>query len=213
MKCNKENLTLYAITDSRFATSKSLAELVEDAILGGATMIQYREKTLTGDALISDARAIFEVCKAHNTPFIINDYVWLAIELDADGVHVGQSDLEVKEARNLLGPDKIIGVTAKTVEQAIKAEQNGASYLGSGAVFGTTTKLDAKPMSMELLKEITTSVSIPVVAIGGITTGNIHKLEGSGIAGVAVVSGLLRLRLYVTLIVTVSHAFFIGKFL
>jgi len=182
---------LYAITDrSWLAENESLAEAVEDAILGGATIIQLREKHLDYNELRELALSVQKVCQKYNVPFIINDNVELAAEIDADGVHVGQSDTSVEKARKILGPDKIVGATAKTVEQAKTAEAQGADYLGSGAVFGTTTKLDAKFMTMELLKEITASVNIPVVAIGGITAENVGKLRGSQIAGPAVVSGI-----------------------
>ena len=186
----KKCLALYAVTDSRWAIEKTLIEQVEDAICGGVTMVQLREKDLSEDDFFKKALEVKAVCRKHNVPLIINDNVLLAKKIDADGVHVGQSDLEVSEARKILGPDKIIGVTAKTVEQAKIAEASGADYLGSGAVFGTATKSDAKSMSLDLLREITASVSIPVVAIGGIDEGNISKLKGTGIAGVAVVSGI-----------------------
>ena len=186
----REQLALYAITDSRLATKQTIYEQVEDALKGGVTMLQLREKNAEYDSLREEALQIQKICKKYDVPLIINDDVKLAKEIDADGVHVGQSDLEAGQARKILGPDKIIGVTAKTVEQAIKAAEAGADYLGSGAVFGTVTKADAKPMTMELLKEIVASVKIPVVAIGGIDETNIEKLAGTGIAGVAVVSGI-----------------------
>jgi len=163
---------------------------IEDSLKGGVTLLQLREKQLTGEALKEEALKVQKICKKYNVPLIINDDVFLAKEIDADGVHVGQSDIQADEARRILGPDKIIGVTAKTVSQAKAAQAAGADYLGSGAVFGTTTKLDAKPMTMDLLKEIVGSVDIPVVAIGGIDETNIEKLKGTGIAGVAVVSGI-----------------------
>lgn len=185
---------LYAITDRRWLTHMSendeLAAQVEQAILGGITMLQLREKALSGEALKKEAIVIQQLCKRYNIPFIMNDYVELAKELQADGVHIGQSDCSVKKAREILGPDYIIGVTAKTVEQAQLAYEQGADYLGSGAVFGTTTKLDAKPMTQELLHQITQSVPIPVVAIGGIQAQNVTQLSGSGIAGVAVIGGI-----------------------
>lgn len=186
----REQLALYAITDSRLATKQTIYEQVEDALKGGVTMLQLREKNAEYDSLREEALQIQKICKKYDVPLIINDDVKLAKEIDADGVHVGQSDLEAGKAREILGPDKIIGVTAKTVEQATKAAEAGADYLGSGAVFGTVTKADAKPMTMELLKEIVASVKIPVVAIGGIDETNIGKLAGTGIAGVAVVSGI-----------------------
>ena len=163
---------------------------VEQAILGGATMVQFREKELTGARLEQDARAVQAVCRKHGVPFIMNNDVDLAQKLDADGVHVGQSDLPAAEARRRLGPAKIIGVTARTVAEAQAAEAAGADYLGSGAVFGTSTKKDARTMTVERLREIAESVSIPVVAIGGIGAGNIAQLAGSGVDGVAVVSAI-----------------------
>ena len=190
MKLKRENLALYAVTDGRWAVKQSLPEQVEAAILGGVTMVQIREKELDYQAFLEEAKVIQAICKRYKVPLIINDNVELALELDADGVHVGQSDLEAQKARKILGEDKIIGVTAKTVEQAKAAEAAGADYLGSGAVFGTSTKADAKPMDLSLLKEITSSVSIPVVAIGGIDESNAHKLKDTGIAGMAVVSGI-----------------------
>lgn len=188
---DREDLKLYAITDrSWMKEGDTLGELVEQAILGGATIVQLREKYLMGEELKALALEIQRVCKLYRVPFIVNDDVALAKEIDADGVHVGQSDMAVKEARALLGMDKIVGATAKTIEQALAAEKEGADYLGSGAVFGTTTKLDAKPMSMELLNAICEAVRIPVVAIGGIEESNIEQLKNTKIAGAAVVSGI-----------------------
>lgn len=184
-------LRIYAITDrSWLKDNQTLAEAVEQAILGGASIVQFREKQLEGQELIDTAKSVQEICKQMNVPFIINDNVQLALDLDADGVHVGQSDMAVKDARALLGPDKIIGATAKTIEQAQKAESEGADYLGSGAIFGTTTKTDALPMTPELLDSICDNVDIPVVAIGGIDKNNIALLKDVTIAGVAIVSGI-----------------------
>lgn len=170
--------------------TEALAMAVEQAILGGATMVQFREKELTGAQLEQDARAVQAICRKHGVPFIMNNDVALAQKLDADGVHVGQSDLPAAEARRLLGPAKIIGVTARTVEEAQAAEAAGADYLGSGAVFGTSTKLDAKTMPLETFRAITASVQIPVVAIGGISAANAGALKAHGAAGLAVVSSL-----------------------
>lgn len=187
----KKDLALYAITDrSWLKENENLEDAVRSAILGGATMIQLREKEEKGEALKNLALKVQAVCKELNVPFLINDNVLLAAEIDADGVHVGASDMSVTEARQLLGPDKIIGATAKTVEGAKAAEVAGADYLGSGAIFGTNTKKDAKPLTMEALQEICSSVSIPVVAIGGIDESNIHKLKTLPIAGAAIVSGI-----------------------
>ena len=190
MNIKKSDLLLYAVTDRSWLGEESLYEQVEKALKGGTTMIQLREKDLDYEAFRAEALEIQKLCRSYKVPFLINDNVALAKEIDADGVHVGQSDLEAGKVREFLGPDKIIGVTAKTVEQAQKAQAHGADYLGSGAVFGTSTKKDAKSMTLDLLKEITASVEIPVVAIGGITADNIIKLADSGVAGAAVVSGI-----------------------
>ena len=153
-------------------------------------MIQIREKELDEAHFEQEAREIQQLCKSYKVPLIINDNVALAKRIHADGVHIGQSDMQLVSAREILGDDKIIGVTAKTVEQAKEAEASGADYLGSGAVFGSNTKTDAKPMDHALLQRICESVSIPVVAIGGITSENAVRLSGRGIAGIAVVSGI-----------------------
>ncbi|MGN0480404.1 MAG: thiamine phosphate synthase [Lachnospiraceae bacterium] len=187
----KQDLLLYAITDRNWLKpGETLSEQVEKAILGKATIIQLREKHLTGDRLEQLALEVFAVCKKYNIPFIINDDVELAAKIGADGVHVGQSDMSVGDARKLLGHNAIIGATAKTVEQAVAAQAAGADYLGSGAVFGTDTKADARPMDLSLFTEICNSVTIPVVAIGGITADNVEKLAGTPMAGVAVVSAV-----------------------
>ncbi|MCF0150235.1 MAG: thiamine phosphate synthase [Firmicutes bacterium] len=191
MMLKKEQLLLYAVTDRAWvAPERSLLDDLEDALKGGVTMVQLREKDLSEEAFEAEAVQVLALCRRYGVPLLINDNAALAVKIGADGAHVGQSDLQAEEARRLLGPDKILGVTAKTVEQAKAAQAAGADYLGSGAVFGTTTKKDAKPMDMALLKEITGSVQIPVVAIGGIHAGNAAKLAGSGIAGAAVVSGI-----------------------
>ena len=160
-------------------------------------MVQMREKGLTDENVqdyLEEARRLRRLTERYNVPFLIDDHVKLALLCGADGVHVGQSDMEAGRAREILGPDKILGVTAKTVEQALKAQDQGADYLGSGAVFGTSTKSDALPMTKERLGEICRSVSIPVVAIGGICLENIEKLQGSQVAGAAIVSGIFGAR-------------------
>ena len=194
---NKTDLKLYAITDRQWLHGAMLSEHVKLAIEGGATMIQIRDKDILStdsDAGLKDeyseALEIKRICHEHKVPLIINDNVQFAIDIDADGVHLGQDDMNPAEARKLLGADKIIGVTAKTVEQAKKAQADGADYLGGGAVFGSTTKLNAKPMTKELLREITAAVDIPVVAIGGINADNAGTLKGTGIAGIAVVGAI-----------------------
>lgn len=185
-----KSLELYAITDRSWLNGRTVAQVVEEAILGGVTMIQYREKSLKGQELLEEAVTVQKVCGRYGIPFIINDDPYLAKDINADGVHLGQGDMPINEARKLLGPDKIIGITAKTVEQALAAERDGASYLGSGAMFGSSTKTDAKKMTVDELRSITGSVSIPVVAIGGITADNVSTLDKTGIAGVAVVSAV-----------------------
>ena len=194
---NKTDLKLYAITDRQWLHGARLSEHVKLSIEGGATMIQIRDKDILStdsDAGLKDeyseALEIKRICHEHKVPLIINDNVQFAIDIDADGVHLGQDDMNPAEARKLLGADKIIGVTAKTVEQAKKAQADDADYLGSGAVFGSTTKLNAKPMTKELLREITAAVDIPVVAIGGINADNASTLKGTGIAGIAVVGAI-----------------------
>lgn len=190
MQFDRKDLLLYAVTDRKWVGTQTLEEQVEAAIKGGATMIQIREKKMAQEEFLQEARRIRSITKKYQIPLIINDNVELAIACDADGVHVGQSDMEACQAREKLGRDKIVGVTARTVEQAKTAQKNGADYLGVGAVFGSSTKLDAKPLSKEDLRTIAQSVSIPIVGIGGIDQNNMLELEGTGIAGVAVVSGI-----------------------
>lgn len=190
MKCDKKNLILYAVTDSRWTGEKTLYQQVEDAIRGGASFIQLREKELDEESFFKEAEEIKKLCKKNGVPFVVNDNVEIALKVDADGVHVGQNDMEAGNVRAKLGPDKIIGVSAQTVEQAILAEKRGADYLGVGSVFSTGTKLDAGHVSYDTLQKICSAVSIPVIAIGGITKENICSLSGSGICGVAVVSAI-----------------------
>lgn len=190
MKFVESMLRLYAVTDRSWLGSQTLYEQVEQALWGGATCVQLREKGLNPEAFLAEAKELKGLCARYGVPLIINDNVALAMEVDADGVHVGQEDMDARDVRGLIGKDKILGVTAKTVEQAQRAQQAGADYLGSGAVFGSTTKTNAKPMSRELLQSICQSVTIPVVAIGGIHRGNLASLAGTGIRGAAVVSGI-----------------------
>lgn len=186
----REQMLLYAVTDRHWLNGRTLYEQVEEALKGGATFIQLREKDLTEKEFLEEAKKIQQLCKKYRVPFIINDNVKLAKEIDADGVHVGQSDMEALDVRAQLGEDKIIGVSARTVEQALLAEKHGADYLGVGAVFQTGTKTDAREVEHSVLKEICTKVDIPVVAIGGITQDNVKELSGSGINGVAVISAI-----------------------
>lgn len=190
MNCKKEDMRLYAVTDRSWLGDKKLADQVKECLEGGVTFLQLREKKLNEEAFYEEALEIKKLCKEYSVPFIINDNVDVALRCDADGVHVGQSDMEAQDVRAKLGPNKIIGVSARTVEQAVKAEKKGADYLGVGAVFSTSTKLDAREVSWETLKEICETVSIPVVAIGGITADNLSQLAGTGVEGVAVVSAI-----------------------
>lgn len=190
MKLDKKDLLLYAVTDRSWLKGKTLYEQVEQAILGGATFIQLREKELVEESFLSEAIEIQKLCKKYKIPFVINDNVNIARKMNADGVHVGQSDMQAGNVREILGRDKILGVSVQTIEQAILAEKEGADYLGVGAVFPTGSKADADDVSFETLKEICDEVSIPVVAIGGIGKHNVSKLEGSGISGIAVISAI-----------------------
>lgn len=190
MNCDKKDLLLYAVTDRAWLRGETLYGQVEKALKGGATFMQLREKNLDEEHFLQEAVEIKELCKKYYVPFVINDNVDIAVKMDADGVHVGQSDMEAGDVRAKLGPDKIVGVSAQTVEQAVLAEKRGADYLGVGAVFSTGTKLDADDVSYETLKAICETVSIPVVAIGGITKDNLMELKGSGIDGIAVVSAI-----------------------
>lgn len=190
MNIDRHILRLYAVTDRAWLGGRTLAEDVEKALKGGVTLLQLREKNMDFENFIKSAKEIKKICKKYNVPLIINDNVEVAKAVDADGVHIGQDDMPAAEVRKILGDDKIIGVTAKTVSQAQKAQSDGADYLGSGAIFGTTTKDNAKKMDIETLKSIAKSVNIPVAAIGGISGENVHLLSESGIAGAAVVSGI-----------------------
>ncbi|MCI5695910.1 MAG: thiamine phosphate synthase, partial [Spirochaetia bacterium] len=173
MKLNKAELikalAVYAVTDRYWLKDETLAQVVEKAILGGTTFVQLREKNATDEEFLQLALDVQKVCKKYNVPFVINDNVELAAKIGADGVHVGQSDMNALDVRALVGPDKILGVSAQTVEQAVLAEKQGADYLGVGAVFSTNMKDDADYVPYETLKAICDAVTIPVVAIGGIT--------------------------------------------
>lgn len=190
MKCKKEMMLLYAVTDRSWVGKQTLYEQIESAIKGGATCIQLREKELSESDFLEEAIAVRKLCDAYHVPLIINDNVEIAIKCHADGVHVGQKDMAVGAVRAMVGDDMIIGVSAKTVEQALTAQNVGADYLGVGAVFSTTTKLDATAISRQTLQEICNHVSIPVVAIGGINKHNMLELSGSGVDGVALVSAI-----------------------
>lgn len=190
MSWNREMLRLYAVTDRRWLRGQTLAQQVEAAIRGGASMIQLREKDMPFEEFLAEAKEIGEICRRYHVPLIINDNVEIALQSGADGVHVGQEDMPPHEIRRRAGRSLIVGVTAKTVDQALAAQAAGADYLGSGAVFGTATKTNARPMRRETLTAICSAVEIPVVAIGGINRDNISFLHSTGISGVAVVSGI-----------------------
>lgn len=190
MNCDNASLLLYAVTDRSWLHGQTLYAQAEQALQGGATFLQLREKELDEAHFKEEAIALKALCKQYGVPFVLDDNVALAIETDADGVHVGQSDMAAGKVRALIGPDKILGVSAQTVEDALLAEREGADYLGVGAVFPTGTKTDANAVSYDTLREICAAVSIPVIAIGGITRDNVARLSGSGIVGVAVVSAI-----------------------
>lgn len=187
---DRKNLQLYAITDSHWLNGRTLYSVVKESLEGGVTFLQLREKELDEEHFLEEARELQKLCREYQVPFVINDNVDIAAAINADGVHVGQSDMETGDVRAKLGPDKIIGVTAKTVEQAVLAQERGADYLGVGAVFHTDSKADAKEISFDTLKDICRAVSIPVIAIGGITEENVRELAGSGICGIAVISAI-----------------------
>ena len=187
----RKSMLLYAVTDQMWLKDgEKLADVVEAVLQNGATFLQIREKDLAEDAFELEAERLKTLCAQHGVPFVVNDSVEIAMQCDADGVHVGQSDIKGRDIRAIIGSDKILGISAGTVEEAVAAENAGADYIGVGAVFPTGTKKNATPMTMELLKEIVSSVSIPVVAIGGISAENILQLRGSGVDGVAVVSAI-----------------------
>lgn len=186
----RQGMTLYAVTDRSWLGERTLAQVVEEVLKGGATFLQLREKELDQATILAEAREIQAIAARYHVPFVINDSVDIALACDADGVHVGQADLMGRDVRALIGPDKILGITANTVELAVAAERAGADYIGAGAVFGTTTKQNAKNLSLDTLKAICQAVSIPVVAIGGINADNLPNLTGTGAAGAAVVSAL-----------------------
>lgn len=187
---DKKDLLLYAVTDRRWTGEVTLEEQVEAALKGGVTFLQLREKDLETEEYIAQAKKIKALTDKYHVPFVIDDNIEVALAVDADGVHVGQSDLPASEVRKLIGPNKILGVSAKTVEQALKAEAAGADYLGSGAVFETTTKPGTPTLPHETLQAICQAVSIPVVAIGGITPENLLTLKGADVAGVAIISAI-----------------------
>lgn len=187
----KSSMLLYAVTDRMWLKEgESLTKVCKEVLENGATFLQIREKDLDEETFEEEAKALKELCEKYHVPFVVNDNVDIALDIDADGVHVGQSDIKGRDIRSILGPDKILGISAGTVEEAVAAEKAGADYIGVGAVFGTSTKKDARNLSVEKLREISKAVTIPVVAIGGINKSNLMDLSGSAVDGVAVVSAI-----------------------
>ena len=186
-----KELKLYLVTDSDILEGRDFYNCIEEALKGGVTILQLREKNASGKEFLEKAIKLRELTKKYNVKFIINDRVDIAMLCDADGVHIGQSDIPANKVRELIGEDKIVGVSARTVEEALIAKENSADYLGVGAMFTTTTKLDAKSVSIEKLKEIKKAVDLPIVAIGGLSLNNIDKLKVCNVDGYAVVSAIL----------------------
>lgn len=190
MKCDKHTMLLYAVTDRAWVGPMTLLQQAEAALQNGVTCLQLREKHLDDEAFLAEARQMAALCKRYHVPLIINDRVDIALACGADGVHVGQEDMEVSAVRRMAGDKLMVGVSAHTVEEAVRAARGGADYLGLGAVFSTSTKADAGAMSRDTLKAICQAVDLPKVAIGGISAKNILELSGSGVDGVAVVSAI-----------------------
>ena len=188
--CRREWMRLYAVTDRAWLRGQTLYEQVEAALRGGVTCVQLREKELDPQAFLAEAMELRGLCRRYGVPLIINDSVEIALAVDADGIHVGQSDMQAADVRAAIGPNKILGVTAKTVEQALTAERSGADYLGTSAFYGTSTKADALPITFETARAICRAVTIPVTGIGGITPENLPELKDLGLAGVALASAI-----------------------
>lgn len=190
MKCDKRHMLLYAVTDRAWTGKQTLYEQVEAALKGGVTCVQLREKELDETAFLQEAKELCALCRRYGVPFLVNDNVEIAIACGADGIHVGQEDLAAGEVRRRVGENMILGVSVHTVEEACQAVRDGADYLGLGAVFPTSTKTDVEQMSNETLQAICDAVDVPIVAVGGINRGNILRLAGSGVDGVALVSAV-----------------------
>lgn len=191
MNCTKESICLYLVTDRAWTTNQTLYQQVELALKGGVTCVQLREKELSFEEFLQQAIQLAKLCKAYKVPFIVNDNLQVALQSNADGIHVGQGDIVPKEIRRHAGDRLMIGVSVHTLEQALTAVQDGADYLGVGAVFSTATKSDAEQVPLSVLQEICSNVNVPVVAIGGIQKNNIMQLQSTGVDGVAVVSAIL----------------------
>ena len=190
MKCDRKHMLLYAVTDRAWTGEQTLYRQVEAALKGGVTCVQLREKAMDDAAILREAREIHALCRQYGVPFIVNDRVEIAIACGAEGVHVGQDDMAAGDVRRLAGEGMILGVSVHTVDEALEAIQNGADYLGLGAVFPTSTKTDVEQMANETVRAICDAVDVPVVAIGGINQKNMRKLSGSGVDGVALVSAI-----------------------
>lgn len=186
----REGMRLYAVTDNAWLGGRTLAECVELAVSGGATFVQLRDKRASTEELVASAKALVPLCRKAGVPFVVNDDVEAAIAADADGVHVGQDDMACASARAALGPDRIVGVSVQTLEEALEAEAAGADYLGVGAMFGTPTKPEAVDVGFDELRRICAAVGIPVVAIGGLNESTVPSLAGCGVDGAAVVSAI-----------------------
>lgn len=191
MKKEDIDYSVYLVTDHRNKTDEEFLKIIEEAIKGGTSMVQLREKTASTKDFYQLALKVKEITSKYDVPLLINDRIDIAIAVDSEGVHIGQDDMPADIARKIIGEDKILGVSASTVEEAKKAQEDGADYIGSGAVFPTATKDDADSVSKEELKEIVDSIDIPVVAIGGITLENAGSLKDTGIAGFSVVSAIM----------------------
>lgn len=191
MNFTNEQLNLYLVTDRHWLANRNLEDDVEKAILGGVTMVQLREKNIDNDSFIELAKKVKQVCNKYKVPFIINDNLEIALAVDSDGIHIGQDDLPASLVRQKIGPDKILGVSAHNLDEAIAAKKAGATYLGAGAMFSTTTKDNTTNLSIEQLQTITKNVDIPVVAIGGINYDNCLSLKNCNLAGIAVVSAIM----------------------
>ena len=190
MKCNKEMMLLYAVTDRMWTGRQNLMEQVEDALKGGATCVQLREKELDDETFLQEAMEMKALCKKYQVPFFVNDNVEVAVKCKADGIHVGQSDMAAAKVRQQVGEEMMIGVSVHSVEEALEAVRNGADCLGVGAMFSTSTKTDADVLTIEVLRDICAAVDVPVVAIGGINKENLMELKGTGVDGVALVSAI-----------------------
>ncbi len=190
MRCDKKYMLLYAVTDRAWVGAKTLYEQVEAALKGGVTCLQLREKEMGDEEFLQEAKEIHALCRQYGVPFIVNDNVEVAVACGAEGIHVGQEDMAAGDVRRRVGDEMLVGVSVHTVEEARQAVADGADYLGLGAVFPTSTKTDVGQMPNDLLRAICNAVDVPIVAIGGINKGNLSKLAGSGVDGVALVSAI-----------------------